>query len=58
MSAMKFLYVKDIKVKEWLEKTGYQFLEEKNGYWIFLNKEQSNFELQDKEIVPSNTLTF
>lgn len=62
MNEKKFLYVSDEKVKNMLEKSGYKLFQEKNGVWIFLNKETSgevsdNFNLQNK-IAFSNTLTF
>lgn len=62
MNEKRFIYVSDEKVKNMLEKSGYQLFQEKNGIWVFLNKETSgevsnNFELENK-IAFSNTLTF
>lgn len=59
MEQRKFIYVRDEKIKELLEKSGYKLFQEKNGYWIFLNNISKNFELCDMtDVVFRDSLTF
>lgn len=61
MEKQNFLYVRDAKIKELLEKSGYRLLQKKDDYWIFLNNKSNNFELNEQNkcfIASGNTLTF
>ena len=59
MEQLKFIYVRDKKIKELLEKSGYKLFQEKSDYWIFLNNTSKNFELRNTtDVVFRDSLIF
>lgn len=55
---MQFIYVFSEKDKELLEKNGYELIKSNNNVFVFLNKDQQNFESLPVNGVFSDMLTF
>lgn len=54
----KFIYVFDEDTRDRLITQGYKLMSSSNGIYIFMNKVNVNFSMNDVHCVYSDTLTF